>query len=354
MDIAYADHDALNSFNTGAVQPIFPFKILLFAYLAPADKGCNLHPYSLLYMNTYLKYQPPVVQFLAFMMLAGGFFIVDYFASAMLFSDINAVMLNPGATITPDIILKSKIAQVTASILMFIVPALLFGYYSSEKPMRYIGMHRRLSIWLFLAAIALLFFIQPFADWLGRINAGIHFGSAHEMLKEKEAIYNRIMKSFLQMHSPSDLVLNLFIMALLPAVGEELFFRGALQTVLLRMNNKPWLSILISSFVFALLHLTIFKVLPIFVLGAVLGTVFYITRNIWYTIVIHFLNNAFAVLGVYYASSNSFMKRLADDSLQLPAYTALISLAASVFLLYYMHNKSEKEGLNQTIEEDIA
>ncbi len=114
------------------------------------------------------------------------------------------------------------------------------------------------------------------------------------------------------MNGAGDLVLNLFIMALLPAVGEELFFRGTFQKVLFRLSNSPWLSILISSAVFALLHGTIFKIVPILTLGSMLGTIYHYTRHLWYTIIIHFLNNGFAVFAVYYSSTSSSLQKLAD------------------------------------------
>src|SRR5688500_5816517 len=112
-------------------------------------------------------------------------------------------------------------------------------------------------------------------------------------------------------------------MALLPAVGEELFFRGALQKTLLRWNRKPWLSILLSSMVFALLHGTFFKILPIFCLGLMLGTVYYVTSNIWYNIIIHFLNNALAVAAVYFANKSEILKKIASEDFTLPILLSL-------------------------------
>lgn len=302
-------------------------------------------------MNTYLKYQPAALQFLAFLMLASGFFILDYAVTTFFFSDINAVMLNPDMAITPAIVQKSKLAQLTASTILFIIPSLLFGYYSSQQPLHYIGLKKNISPLILLSVAVLLFAVQPFVSWLGQLNESINFGSMQKLLQEKEAIYNRILKSFLKMNTPGDLFINLFIMALLPAVGEELFFRGALQTVLLRMSDKPWLAILISSIVFALLHLTVFKVIPIFTLGLLLGTVYYITRNLWYTIVIHFLNNAFAVLAVYFSNSNGFMKKLADDNLDIPLYSAFISLAVVLFIIYFIRNKCGAATEESTIED---
>jgi membrane protease YdiL (CAAX protease family) len=131
-------------------------------------------------------------------------------------------------------------------------------------------------------------------------------------------------------------------MALLPAIGEELFFRGGLQKILLRWNKRPWLSILISSLVFALLHGTFFKIVPIFVLGLMLGTVYHVTRNIWYTIIIHFLNNALAVSAVYFADRSDVLKKLSSDDFTLPILLSLLSLVVTLGIIYLMKKKSDE------------
>lgn len=299
-------------------------------------------------MHTYLKYQPPAIQFLAFLALAGGFFLLDYAISSFFFSDIGNVLLDKNAIVPPVVINKFKWAQLVGSVISFILPALFFGYYSSPKALPYIGVQKTIAPALIIASVALLFCIQPFIGWLGEINAHTKFGLWQKRLEELEAIYNRALKVFLQMKTMGDLFVNLFIMALLPAIGEELFFRGALQKALLRISNTPWLAIVLSSVVFGLLHGTFFKLLPIFTLGLLLGTVYHITRNLWYTITIHFLNNAFAVLSVYYADSSKILKRLANDDISVPFYSALLSLIIGIGIIYFIKRKSD-EILPETI-----
>lgn len=293
-------------------------------------------------MNTYLKYQPPAIQFLAFLALTFGFFLLNVAVSSYFFNDIGAVLVDKSAVVHQSLINKFKWSQLAGSVISFILPALLFGYYSSPKALPYVGIQKFIAPVLVIACIALLFCIQPLVGWLGEINAHIKFGSLQKYLESAEAIYNRALQVFLQMKTFGDLLVNLFIMALLPAIAEELFFRGALQKTLLRLSGKPWLAILISSLIFGLLHGTFFKLLPIFTLGLLLGTVYYVTRNLWYTITIHFLNNAFAVLSVYYAGQNNFFKKLANDDISVPLYAAIISLIVAGAIVYFIKKKSDK------------
>lgn len=293
-------------------------------------------------MNTYLKYQPAVIQFLAFLAIAAGFFLLNSAISSFFFNDITTILLDKNAVVTDSVINKFKWAQLAGSIISFILPALFFGYYSSPKALPYVGVQKMIAPVLILASVLLLFCIQPFVGWLGEINAHIKFGSFQKSLEEIEAMYTRALQVFLKMKNAGDLLVNLFIIALLPAIGEELFFRGALQKSLLRISERPWLAILISSAVFGLLHGTFFKLLPIFALGVLLGTVYHVTRNLWYTITIHFLNNSLAVLSVYYGSQSEILKKLANDDISVPLYAALLSLAVAVGIIYFIKRKSDQ------------
>jgi hypothetical protein len=97
----------------------------------------------------------------------------------------------------------------------------------------------------------------------------------------------------------------------------------------------PWIAILLSSLFFAFLHLTAFKFLGILILGAVLGTLFYVTRNLWYNIFFHFLNNSIALLTTYYATRSAMLEKLASDKFRVNAFAAITSLAVTIaiFLL---------------------
>jgi membrane protease YdiL (CAAX protease family) len=293
-------------------------------------------------MNTYLKYQPPVMQFFAFLSFAGGFFIIALLVISYFFGDISTALASKDMVYSPELITRFKWAQVCYATIAFVMPALLFGYFSTPQVLPYIGLQKSVIPVLIVSAIVFIVVIQPLVGWLGIQNAHINFGSAQKMVDELEATSTRTMNFFLQMKSVSDLIINLLLVALLPAFAEELFFRGSLQKVLLRLSNRPWLAIFFSSLVFALLHNTFTKIIPIFTLGVLLGTIYHVTRNLWYTIIIHFLNNSFAVLSVYYANKSEFLKKMSDDSFTVPAYSAIISLVIVVGIVFFMKRKSDE------------
>ena len=73
-----------------------------------------------------------------------------------------------------------------------------------------------------------------------------------------------------------------------------------------------------------------------------LGTVYFVTRNLWYNIILHFLNNAAAVLAVYFSDRSETIKKFANDNVSLPFYTVIISFAVTLGIIYLMKKSSDK------------
>jgi hypothetical protein len=63
---------------------------------------------------------------------------------------------------------------------------------------------------------------------------------------------------------------------------------------------------------------------------------------LWYNIIVHFLNNALAVLSVYYADKNDFLKKISADNYSVPAYSALVSLVIGIGIIFLMKRKSDE------------
>lgn len=88
---------------------------------------------------------------------------------------------------------------------------------------------------------------------------------------------------------------SLFVVAVVPAVCEELAFRGALLSCFRGAKNK-WIGIIIVSLFFGACHGSVWRMVPTALLGAAMGYILLETENILYTMLFHFVNNAFPVL----------------------------------------------------------
>ncbi len=100
-------------------------------------------------------------------------------------------------------------------------------------------------------------------------------------------------------------ILNLIALAIMPAICEEMFFRGVLQKNLVSMMKNKHIAILLTAFVFSAIHMQFSGLLPRFVLGAVLGYLFYTSGSLWTSIVAHATNNALVVSAAYFGGASA-------------------------------------------------
>ena len=99
----------------------------------------------------------------------------------------------------------------------------------------------------------------------------------------------------LPLNNAWDLVLNLVFLCLLPAVCEELIYRGAILKGLNQSMKGVW-AITLTSVIFMLAHGSLEQSIYQLILGFVLTYITYMTGNILYSMIIHFTNNASVVL----------------------------------------------------------
>ena len=125
---------------------------------------------------------------------------------------------------------------------------------------------------------------------------------------------------------------------------EELIFRGIILDGLLR-NYSPVKSIIISSFMFGLVHLNPWQFMSAFILGLLSGWVYYQTGKLTLAIIVHLVNNFIAFIGIFLSEPASYEKSLTElygslTSLVLITLTALIILGLASYLLRKRFSKS--------------
>jgi len=172
-----------------------------------------------------------------------------------------------------------------------------------------------------------------------------HFHQLNALALSLEKTYNEQVMIFSKMNGASDLFLALFIMAFLPALFEEVFFRAALQNLLVNWWKKPMLAIAVSSLLFSLVHGSIFLFLSRAILGFALGLMYYKSKNLWVNIIAHFLNNGIIITTMFVYSLQH--KKIDVDAVELKTDWWFVFLAGGLlFILFKSFNKySEKNKL---------
>ncbi len=164
--------------------------------------------------------------------------------------------------------------------------------------------------------------------------------SLEQHFKSLEDQYNKEVFAIANMKTVQDYIISLIIIALLPAMFEEMLFRGALQPVMINITKNALAGILITSILFSALHASFYGFLPRLVLGLILGYIFYFSKNLWLSIVFHFLNNALGITQMYALSKKGLLTANAmnDDTFLL--YYGLIAAVA----LYVAFKVFKKES----------
>lgn len=212
------------------------------------------------------------------------------------------ILFNPsilGNYSDPNVIIGLKVAQIINATGTFVVPALLFAKYTQASTFEFLKLKTKLNFLLVFLAIVLSAVALPLINFLSYLNSNIQlpasFSSIENWMRSTTATYNALTTAFMQDTSVFGLIMNLFVMAFLAAFGEELFFRATLQ-----QHFQKWIgnhkAIWLSAFIFSAIHIEFYGFIPRFLLGVMLGYLFTWSGSIWLPILVHFCNNAFAVI----------------------------------------------------------
>ena len=237
-----------------------------------------------------------------------------------------------------------KFLQILQTIGMFILPPLVMAYALDDKPIRFLQMNRKPAGIMLLIVCAVILVGGPVIEWCSLLNQQLALpswlGSLEEWMRNSEDQATEITKAFLETKTAGGLVGNLFIVAVLPAIGEELLFRGLLQQLIKKMTGSSHWAIWITAALFSALHLQFFGFLPRMLLGALFGYLLEWTGTLWLPILAHFINNATGVI-TYFITGEGLEPDKPDASLfNSPTfYWAIVSGIAIWLLLRYVWSK---------------
>ncbi|MFO7829052.1 MAG: CPBP family intramembrane glutamic endopeptidase [Bacteroidales bacterium] len=216
------------------------------------------------------------------------------------FSDLPNVMANYS---NPENLKFLKYLQTIQAIGLFIAPAFIIGYFFHTNSIKYLKFKSMST-----HSLVLIFFIMisaiPAINFFAMINANMEFPSYLKdieiWMREKETSAQALTEAFLTMDSLSSLLFNIVMIGILPAVGEELIFRGVIQRLFAEWTKNIHWGIFIAAFLFSFMHIQFYGFVPRMIIGILLGYLFYWSGSIWAPILGHFINNTMAVLFYYF------------------------------------------------------
>jgi membrane protease YdiL (CAAX protease family) len=249
----------------------------------------------------------------------------------------------------PEYASMAQLANALASIIAFGLPSIALAMMAKGNWYTHLGFtavksYQQIGIVILLALTGLIL-SGALGSLTEKIPIPTHFKNWAENL---EAQYKKAMLSMTHMNSFVDLAYALVAVAIIPAIIEEVYFRGTLQKIVLDLTGKPYAAIILTAIFFSAIHFSFFGFLSRMALGMVLGYIYHYSKNIWLPILLHFLNNGIAVVTLYLIRNNpAKVDQMMDDN--LPIYWGLLALVGVYYLLKKLKNTHSNAGLEKSI-----
>ena len=287
-------------------------------------------------MNKYLKISSSRSQLALFLLLIGAAWIVAIILSSVILIAKLGVPVSGHASMDlsdPRLNGILKPLQGLSTIIIFGVPALLFARFTyRSRNLYFLGFRKAEKNGFYILAVAILLLSFPLEGWLGQLNRGIPLP---DWMLRMEGDADKQISVFLKADSTLDIINNIFIIALLPAICEEACFRGVLQRILIRTFKSPWMGIIVTAAFFSAFHMQFQGFLPRMFLGILLGAIYWYSGSLWTSILAHFFTNGVQVVAA------SFYPKMITENPSVPLFAALISMVIVVGLLSVMRGQSK-------------
>lgn len=310
-------------------------------------------------MNGSLKSRPPGIQFIIFICITIGCFLIAGMIGTFILSAITGVDIKTMADAdkwdsnTPSVVSLIRGMQIVQFVALFVLPVYICSRLFSTDAQRYLGFREPSNNMYFLAAIAAMIVAIPLTEYLGLVNKNIHLPASWEKwVANGEEKASKTISIILSRHTIKDLVLNIICIAGLAAVGEELLFRGMVQRLLTRMFRNHWGGIIITAALFSAIHMQFYGFIPRFVLGMLLGIIYWYSGSLWVAIAAHFVYDALLII-VAYQRPDMMNDEMPQVNMQNFALVAALSFAAVAGAVVWMKKKSTTRYADVYADDDV-
>jgi len=228
--------------------------------------------------------------------MMAGVQLLPYIAKSLGISDLKAFIGNPSELTTATDRFNIKVIQMVNHVFTFLIPSIIFVIIARKnKAFQWLRLNKFPDTPRLLMGVALIFTSFFVAQVLLKLNKMIYLPAEAADLESKASALTNV---FLVMDTPSEMFMTFLAIAILPAIGEELMFRGIIQRFLYKYNVH--VAIFITGFLFSAFHFQFEGLLPRFYLGVILGYLYYWSGSLWLPILAHLVNNGMQVIVVYF------------------------------------------------------
>jgi membrane protease YdiL (CAAX protease family) len=211
----------------------------------------------------------------------------------------------------------------------------------------YFAPRRPVPVAWVLAAAGLVVLSVPFMSGLIEWNANAHFPGFlrgfEAWARELEDRAQELTRYLTQFSSLPRFLVGLLVIAVVPAVSEELLFRGVVQRNLVQWTSSRHVGVWLAAAIFSVIHFQFFGFVPRFVLGLLLGYLYEWSGNILVPMAAHFAQNAFQIVLLYAQQRGAFgVSSFDPESTEaLPWWWQLLSLVLTGVGLWLLYQRTQ-------------
>lgn len=213
------------------------------------------------------------------------------------------LFINPAAIDNlndPNTLPLLKFIQIISQLGTMIIPAIVAAIFFSIRAGEYLRTNKKpTAISLALVTISIVC-AGPLINFLLEVNSRMQLpgflSDLEQWMKDYELKAQKLTEVFLANTSPLQFSINILMIAILPAIGEEFLFRGIFQKLFAQITKHKLLAVLITGALFSAIHLQFYGFIPRFLLGVYFGLLLVWSKNIWLPVLAHFLNNFLSLL----------------------------------------------------------
>ena len=252
----------------------------------------------------------------------------------------------------PAFVNEVRIVQTVLAAFIFLIPAIGAALILNKKPMSYLGFSQKSSLKTVGLGILVMAATVVLSGALATLTEMIPLSPGlTTYFKGLEDAYMKQVKVLSEMSGISDLIISLVVMALAPAIFEEVFFRGGFQQMMTKSTGNVLVSVVVTSLLFSAIHFSFYGFLSRTAMGIVLGFLFAKSGNLWIPILAHFFNNAVAVFQVYFLKmSDKNIEDSMDDKFPL---SVLFFAVPAIFYLFKWYKNSISKDNSTTFDSSI-
>ena len=296
----------------------------------------------------------PWLSLLSLMLVAFGGLVVGQFVAIFLVTQIyHLSLLQVMEMVTnisdyPDYKIAIYLLQGLSAIFAFVIAPWCYLRFIEKKPLSILSPNQKIEILPVMLSILISIIFMAvnfkFAEWNAQMVFPEFLKGLEQWMRTQEDKLEEATIFLTTIGNPLELVIAMLVIAVIPAIGEELLFRGLVQNQLHSWTRNAHLAVWITGILFSAIHIQFYGFVPRMLLGVLFGYMYLWSGNLIYPILAHFANNGFQLIMLYLHGRDLTEFNIDDaDTVPWPLFFAS-ALLSTILIVYFQRHFGEKNS----------